>query len=180
MVSLLIILLVSFESTHSTLDALKWSLVLVVVSIAPVYLAVIYLVRTQRLGNQFIDIRNQRTKIYFLAGICALGSGGILFYFEAPLILLATFVAGLSAIVIFMCINLWWKISLHTALIASSVAVLVILYGSIATLTIMVVPLVAWARVEQERHSVAQVAFGAFLAVLIVVVVFYLFGLVWS
>ena len=180
LVSLVIILLLSFESTYSALDALKWSLLLIAISIVPVYSVIIYLARNHGLGSRFIDIRKQRTKIYLVASVCALGGCFILLYLEAPLILVAIFVAGLSAIVIFMFINLWWKISLHTAFIAASVAVLVILYGSIATVTVMLLPLVAWARVEQEHHSITQVAIGALLAALIVVVVFYLFGLVWG
>ncbi len=177
-ISLVIILLLSFGSTRSPLDALKWSLILIAISILPVYLVITYLVRNQRLKNHSIDVRKQRTKIYLLASTCALIGFVILLYLGAPSILLATCVAGLSAVLLFMGINLWWKISLHSAFIAASVAVLVILYGSIATVTVMLLPLVAWARIESGHHSLAQVAIGAFLAPLIVVVVFYLFGLV--
>ena len=178
LVSLVIILLLSFESTRSPLDALKWSLILIAISIVPVYSVVVYFGRNDRLGSRFINVRKQRTKIYLLAGICALVGCVILIYLGAPLILLATFVAGLSATVIFMGINLWWKISLHAAFIAASVILLVILYGSLGTVTVMLLPLVGWARVELGHHSLAQVTIGAFLAALIVGVVFYLFGLV--
>jgi len=77
-----------------------------------------------------------------------------------------------------MGINLLWKISVHTAFIAASVVVLVILYGWIAAVTIVLVLLISWARIELGHHSLAQVAGGTLLAALIVVVVFYLFGLV--
>ena len=178
LVSLVIILLLSFESTRSPLDALRWSAILVAISLVPVYSVMVYFSRTGRLGSRFIDVSKQRTKIYLLAGICALVGCIILIYLEAPLILLATFVAGLSATVIFMGINLWWKISLHAAFIAASITLLVILYGSIGTVTVMLLPLVAWARLELGHHSLAQVTIGALLAALIVVAVFYLFGLV--
>jgi len=178
LVSLVIILLLSFESTPSIVDALKWSLILVVISILPVFSVTTYLVRNQRLDDLFIGVRKQRTKIYLLASVCALFGCIILLYLGAPLMLVATFVAGLSAIVIFMCINLLWKISLHTALIAASVTVLLILYGSIAAVTAVLLPLIAWARIELEHHSLAQVTTGALLAASIVVAVFYLFGLV--
>ena len=178
LVSLVIILLLSFESTRSPLDALRWSAILVAISLVPVYSGMVYFSRTGRLGSRFIDVSKQRTKIYLLAGICALVGCIILIYLEAPLILLATFVAGLSATVIFMGINLWWKISLHAAFIAASITLLVILYGSIGTVTVMLLPLVAWARLELGHHSLAQVTIGALLAALIVVAVFYLFGLV--
>ncbi len=92
--------------------------------------------------------------------------------------LMATSAAGLSVIVVFVCINLVWKISIHTAFIAALVAILIILYGWIAAVTVLVVPLIAWARIELAHHSLAQVVTGALLAVLIVVAVFYSFGLV--
>jgi len=77
-----------------------------------------------------------------------------------------------------MCVNLLWKISLHTAFVTASVTALIILYGSIAAVIVVLVPLIAWSRIELKHHSLAQVAAGALLAALIVVVVFYLFGLV--
>ena len=89
-------------------------------------------------------------------------------------------VAGLSAIVIFMCINLLWKISVHTGFVAALVTILTILYSPIGAITTVLLPLIAWARIELEHHSPAQVATGALLAALIVVVVFYLFGLIAS
>ena len=178
LVSLVLILLLSFKSTSSALDAVKWSLISIAVSILPVFGVIIYLVRSQKLENAFINVRKQRTKIYLLASVCA-GVGCIILpYLEAPPTLIATFVAGLSAVVVFMCINFLWKISLHTALITASVAILIILYGSIAAITVVLIPLIAWARIELKHHSLAQVATGALLAALIVVVVFYLFGLV--
>jgi len=113
-----------------------------------------------------------------LASICA-GVGCIILpYLEAPKELTATFVAGLSAVVVFMCINLLWKISLHTALVTASVMALIILYGSIAVVTAVLIPLIAWSRIESKQHSLAQVVTGALLAALIVIGVFYLFGLV--
>ncbi len=178
LLSLIIILLLSFESTSGMLDALKWSLILIAVSILPIFSVVLYLVRTGRLDGVFISTRKQRTKVYWMAGACVSVGCVVLPYFGAPSILVATFIAGLSAAVIFMCINLWWKISLHTAFITASVTVLVILYGWIAAITTVLIPLMSWARIELKQHSLAQVATGAPLAALIVVVVFYLFGLV--
>ena len=178
LVSLVLILLLSFKSTSSALDAVKWSLISIAASILPVFLFIIYLVRKQKLESPFINVRKQRTKIYLLAGVFA-GVGCIIFpYLEAPPTLRATFVAGLSAVVVFMCVNLLWKISLHTAFVTASVTVLIILYGSMAAVTVVLVPLIAWSRIELKHHSLAQVAAGALLAALIVVVVFYLFGLV--
>jgi len=55
------ILLVSFESTTSLFDAIKWALTAIALSILPLSLAIVYLVRTKRLDSVFANIRNQRT-----------------------------------------------------------------------------------------------------------------------
>jgi len=180
LVSLVIILLLSFESTTTISDAIKWSLISIAVSILPVFLIIVYLVRNERLENIFINARRQRNKIYLLASICAVLGCVILLYSGAPLVLVAAFVAGLSIVLVFMGINLLWKISVHAAFVAASVTVLTILHGSIGAVTAALLPPIVWARVELEHHSVAQVTAGALLAALIVVVVFYLFGLIGS
>ncbi len=178
LIGLVLILVVSFEATVSVFDAIKWSLILTALSVLPIYLLAVYLVQHNRLDSVFTNVRRQRTKIYALAVVLAGVSCIILFSLKAPLILLALFVAGFSASIVFTGINLRWKISLHTAFITAAVTVLFILYGFMSTASIVLIPLVAWARIELEHHSLAQVVTGALLATSILVAVFYLFGLI--
>ncbi len=178
LVGLVLILLVSFETTASVFDAIKWSLTLTALTILPIFLFSVYLVRRNRLDSVFANVRKQRTKIYALAVVLTGVGCIILLSLKAPLILLALFIAGFAAIALFMCVNLWWKISLHTAFITAAVTVLLILYGFMAAASIVLIPLVAWARIELEHHSLAQAITGALLAASILVIVFYLFGLI--
>ncbi len=172
LVSLAIIWLLSFASAPSTLAALKWTLIAMALSVLPVFLVILYLVRKGSLDAVFTIVREQRTKVYLLAGACAVTGFIVLAYLKAPPILVTGFIAGLSTAAIFMCINLWWKISLHTAFVAGSATVLVMLYGWTAAVTVALVPLTAWSRIELKHHSLAQAASGALLAALIVAVVF--------
>lgn len=173
LISLAVILLFSFSSTTSTLEAIKWSLISMAVSIVPIFLVIIYLVHSGGLDAILTNARQQRTKIYLAAGLSAIAGYFILSYLKAPPILVAGFVAVLSMAVIFMLINLWWKISVHTGCIAASSMVLIMLYGWTAAATVPLVPLTAWARIELEHHSLAQAVTGAVLAALIAVVIFY-------
>jgi len=172
------ILLVSFESTTSLFDSFKWALTAIALSILPLSLAVVYLVRTKSLDSVFADIRKQRTKIYVLVTILAgVGYVGLL-CLAAPLELAALFLTGFVSGVIFGCINLWWKISLHTAAIATLITVAVISYGFMATTSVVLLPLMVWARVELGCHSAAEGITAAFLATLILVLVFCFLGLI--
>ncbi len=178
LVSLAMITLLSFTSISSRSDAIKWSLILTAFSILPVFVVVVYLVHNQKLEGIFINPRRERSKIYLLAGACAIVGSIVLPRLGVPLVLLATYVAGLSAIVVFMLINLLWKISVHTAFIAASATILIVLFGFAGAVSAALVPPTAWARIELEHHSPAQAVTGALLASVIVVVVFYFFGLV--
>jgi len=177
-VGLVIILLVSLESTASVIDAIKWSLILIGLSILPIYLAVIYLVRSKKVDSIFINIRQQRHKIYALAVILGGAGSTTLFFLKAPVIILALFVSGFVGAVIFLGINLRWKISLHAALVAALVTVMTILYGFVAIIAIVLLPLTAWARLELKHHSLAQLITGILMAPLVIMAVFYSFGLI--
>jgi len=180
LVSFVLIILLSFESTSSTSGALKWSSISIALSVLPVFVVVVYLVRNQKLEGIFVNPRHQRNKIYLLASALAVVGCLVLFYAGAPRLLVAAFVAGMVGIVIFMGINFFWKISLHTAFAAASVTVLIIVYGAIGASTVVLLPPVAWARTGTKLHSLAQVATGALLAAVIVAIVFWLFGLIGS
>lgn len=177
-VSLVVIMLLSFRVSASTAEALKWLLISTAFSVLPVFTAIFILVRSRRLESIFINARRQRHIIYAFSAACTVSGCAVLYSLGAPPVLLATFVAGLSSVVVFMCINLRWKISVHTAFVAASVTVLTILYGATGAATAVLVPLTGWSRIELERHSLPQVITGAVLAALISLVVFYSSGLI--
>ena len=172
-VCLALIFLFSFTSSPSMPEAMKWAFLSMAVSILPVFLVIIYMLRNGKLDDFYINIRAQRTRIYLLGSFCASASCITLACLGAPSILVIAFATGVSTALIFTIINLWWKISLHTALVAASATVLVLLYGWVAAATVALVPLTAWARIELESHSIAQAVSGALLAAFIVMVMFY-------
>jgi len=157
LLTFIIIILLSIESTSSSNEAIKWSLISLALSVFPVFTVVFYMVYRRKLDGIFINPRRQRSRIYLLAIACAVIGYIVLVIFKAPELLRATFLSGLIAVVLFMIINLFWKISLHTAFITASVAVLIIVYGKMAAWTVIFVPLIAWARLEMRLHTPPQV-----------------------
>ena len=178
LVSLVVIVLVSFGSTFSAAEAIKWALILITLSILPVFSVIFYLVRRRKLTAILIITREQRTRIYILAVFLGIIGSILLQIWGAPAMLAAIFAAGMAAMVIFFSINLFWKISVHSAFVTAFITILMILYGSIGALAALLLPLIVWARVELKHHSLAQAIAGVILAALIVLVVFYLFGLI--
>ena len=70
LVGLALILLLSFGATATVSEAVKWSLMLVGISILPVFSTIMYLVRNDKMEGIFINIRRQLYIIYVLAAVC--------------------------------------------------------------------------------------------------------------
>ena len=180
-IGMALILLIALGSTVNLAEALKWLLLLTCINVLPIGLFMVYLVRHDRLDNLFVTVRRQRTKLYVLATVLFGISCITLLFLDAPSILMALLVATFASNVIFMLVNLRWKVSLHTAFIACAVILLLVLYGfhSVAFIaSASLIPLIAWTRIELDHHSLPQVIAGALLASSVLVAVFYLFGLV--
>ena len=177
LVSFTVIAVLAFKSTDSTADAFKWLAIAVVLSVLPVLAFVIYMVRTKKLDGIFINPREQRNKIYPLATLLGVVGAAIMWVADAPELLFVTFVTGLAAVVIFMTINLWWKISLHTGFIAAAAAIIVIVFGVKISWIALGVPLVGWARLELKLHTWQQITGGAILAAAVTVIFFQAFGI---
>ncbi len=177
LVSSLVIMLIAAQASDTWLEALKWTVIPILLSILPVLVIVLYLVRKGTLESIFINARKERNCIYFLATGCTIVSAITLYMLGAPPVLMAVFIAGLASVIVFTLINLLWKISVHTAFVAASVTVLIMLFGTAASLSALLVPLTGWARIELKRHSFAQVVTGAALAAVIAFIVFYSSGL---
>jgi membrane-associated phospholipid phosphatase len=177
-VSIIVIVLLAFKDASGTADAVKWVLISLAISVLPIFIVVIFLIHRRKLDGFFTNPREQRNVVYILAAALGAIGCGLLWYLDAPELLAVTFTAGLVSIVVFMGINYFWKISLHTAFTAASVTVIIMAYGATAAWTFVFLPLMAWARIELKQHSIAQVVTGGLLAAIIVVGVFWGYGLV--
>jgi membrane-associated phospholipid phosphatase len=177
-VSFITIIFIVLDTSESVVDDLKWAAIALVLSVLPVFSFVVYQVRRKKLDSIFPETQGQRKMIYLLASVVAAAGCGVMWWFKAPELLAASFTAGLAAIVIFMAINLHWKISLHTAFVAAAAMMLTLAYGAKAAWVFVLLPLVAWARLELRLHTPAQVITGALLAAGIISGVLWGFGVV--
>lgn len=178
LVSTIILVLLAFKDTARTADAIKWTLVSLALSVLPVFIVTVAMVRIKKLDALFDNPRQQRYVIYLLANVLAALGCALLWWLKAPRLLSVTFTAGLIALVVFMALNYFWKVSLHTAFTAAAVVVVIMVYGAAAAWAVIFVPAVAWARLKLQQHSVAQIVTGGLLAAAIVAVVFWGFGVV--
>lgn len=135
------------------------------------YAVILFRIRRGHLGNHHLTRRQERP-LMLLIGIASLAAGtAILAGLHAPRELYALVVAMLTGVAIALVITLFWKISIHAASCAGSVAVLAVLFGPLALLGVVVVGAVCWSRVALTDHTVAQVIAGALVGAAVAAIV---------
>ena len=178
-ISLAALVALTQNATDTTADSVKWMLLIILLCILPLYIASIIFVRSGRMDAIFNNPREQRTPIYVTGIICAAIALSALVLLEAPTVLLAAVIASIIGAVLFLLINMRWKISVHTASVASFAVLMVILFGWISALIPLVLTtLVGWSRLTLKQHTFYQVIAGALVSVVVFTIIFALFDII--
>ncbi|HEX5692543.1 MAG TPA: phosphatase PAP2 family protein, partial [Roseiflexaceae bacterium] len=108
--------------------------------------------------------------VWVLIATLALGAFGL------PRALLAFLFVALALGVIGGVINLFWKISVHSASIAATATVALLFWQGLGLMLWLCALAVGWARVRTGNHTPLQVLAGFLSAFIVVLVVFRLVG----
>jgi len=125
-----------------------------------------------------IDLSHREERPVFLAVfiLSLFAASAILYLLHVPLRFFVYVFSGLIMMIIASLITLYWKISFHTAVVTSVVTAIVILGGFEFWPFFLLIPAVAWARVNLKKHTLWQAVGGALVAFCVTTSVFYLFG----
>jgi membrane-associated phospholipid phosphatase len=166
---------VAWHSAPTTPEAIVWgSIAIVFASLIPIAY-VLRGVRRRRFTDHHVRERQQRP-VPLLVGIVSVVVGvAVLNLFGAPRMLIALIEAMLVGLVVSLAVTLFWKISIHVAVVSGSVVVLALVFGPVALIAIPIVAAVAWARVQVGDHTSLQVVVGAAVGALVAGATFPLF-----
>jgi membrane-associated phospholipid phosphatase len=136
---------------------------------------IVYKVRKGDITDFHMRVRKQRIRPMALTLGCTSFAWLSMWAGSAPKILIIFAGAGVFQITFFLLVSLRWKISGHGTAIANLAVFLWALFGASATPAVIAVPVVMWARVRLDRHSIAQtiagtIAGAAFMLVLLLIV----------
>ncbi len=134
--------------------------------------------RQGRISDWHISVREERLQfmpvaVSLLASVVPVVA---LIAFRGPRLLLIAFVAAMSVIVINLLITLRWKISQHVSGIAVAASLVTGIIGIGAAPSLLLIPLVAWARVKVGAHSVMQTIAGGACGIAVTILTLRLFG----
>ncbi|MFG1928920.1 hypothetical protein [Cryptosporangium sp. NPDC048952] len=153
------------QNGDGTLAArLAWAgVILLSCAAGPLAVREIWILRGKVTSGRRVHERTERLAPLTVAlGVVAAGVAALHFG-HAPADLRALVWAMLAGLLVTRVVTAVWKISVHTAVMAGTVAILVLVVGPWAALATPLVPLVAWSRVRTRAHTLAQVVAGAIM-----------------
>ena len=161
------------QTGFSLTESVFWTLLAVSVVNVPMALLLFYGVRSGRYSDASVSLRQQRTSIYAVGGVCLVILLLILILANAPPVLIACLIAAVLATGFGYLVNRYTKLSLHSAAIAGCATVLLITFPLLGILLAIFTPLVGWSRIRLKHHTPLQILIGWIVPVGCVLIVFY-------
>jgi len=175
--SALSFLLVLLKSDALLGSKFSWGLLALLCGAVPPLAVYFYEKKVGKIKDLFITNRVERRDVYlaWLVGSAVLAF--LLWSFGVPRLILATTVSLLVISLLVTVTTLLWKISAHVVGVTFLVLVLLLVYSSSFLPLVLLIGLVAWARIYLGHHTLSQVTAASMITIIVVYSVFNLFDL---
>jgi hypothetical protein len=152
---------VSYGTTRRIGPTLRWgTLVATLSSVAPMSF-IVWGSRRGRWQGHHVDNRKERAVPLTLLLVSNLSGIGLARLLHAPRQITGLQLSMLMTLSVVSMITVWWKVSIHVAVVAGMATALVKRYSMRWLPTWLVVAAVAWARVTTGDHTAGQTIVGA-------------------
>jgi len=143
--------------------AYGWAVFFVIVVAAMPTLYTVWLLKRGKVEAFFLPKRENRIRVIVVMVITNTIGVVVMFLGKAPFIMIAFGAVGILQSVMILVITFYWKISAHMIGISGLSTFMAIAFGGWGTLALLMIPLVAWARLHLGSHSYSQVLGGVIL-----------------
>jgi membrane-associated phospholipid phosphatase len=168
----LLLLIVAWHSASTPAEALKWGLLAALFASILPFLYIVRGVRRRQFTDHHVAVRAQRP-LPLTIGVASVVTGLLLLVvLGAPRELVALVGAMVAGLAVSTLVTLFWKISIHVAVTAGALVILILVFGPAFVALAPLVALVGWARVEIGDHTPTQVVVGTGVGATIAAVVF--------
>lgn len=157
--------------TVGTVAGWLWLGVYLVVGVGAPTAYVAWLTKTGRVTDFDLRRRDQRVKPFMLSLACMMLVWAGLWLGDGPAAIRTLVTIGIVQGLALFVVTLAWKISLHTAGVATFAMLACVTHGWLAVPLLLLIPLVAWSRVSLRRHTLLQTVCGGLVGALAVLTV---------
>jgi hypothetical protein len=175
---LLILVPVPFFLVYEKTGSLMLSFVWTVVSaffLSLYFLAILAGIKIGIVSDLDISKREQRPLLFLIGMILALTYFATLFLFHAPGILTIGTISIILGIIILGAVNMFTKVSWHLAVLSALLTFLIIIEGWRTLPALLLLPVVAWARIKTKNHTLFQTILGAVLGTVTILTIYVIF-----
>jgi len=159
-----------------TQQKMLWLILGLFVAVVP--MAILYFqYKKGQLSSLWSPSALERRDSYIAWVVTALSFSLLAFWLVAPRLVLALGLVFLVIGAVNLLATASFKISVHSELITTFVMTAILTVSVSLIYLVVLILLVAWARLRLKAHSVSEVSFGTMLAILVVYFVFSVFGL---
>ncbi|MGH9857104.1 MAG: hypothetical protein ACRD4B_04595 [Acidobacteriota bacterium] len=141
---------------------------------------IIYGVQKQIFTDIDVSNRTQRPLLFIVSFILSFVYLGGLFLLHGPMILSLVIGGIIVGIVLVSIINTRIKASIHVATISALIFALAFVYNGWYLLLLLFIPLVAWARLKVNRHTLQETIVGAALGILLSLGLYFVIKFIYS
>lgn len=163
------VFLIVLSSTNDVDNAFYWTIISLIFS-GIISLFVLFGVKKKFFNNLDVSNRKQRVILYPFAVAVIIIFAFYIHSQNGPEALVGASILFTIALVLLDLINRKIKASIHVASVAAMVTGIVLLYGGIAYFLILLIPISAWARIAQKRHTLSETVVGATCGIVLTVV----------
>jgi len=178
LLAIIIVVVAILDSPMTKIEMLSWILGVMLLNCLIPFLFLVYFTKK---GFVFDDdlkneqVHRQRIWIFLVFLVVVTLEFLILLCTKQYQPLMAVFSGGLISIALALIITYFWKISLHSSMVTFFVAMIIYIFGWDYAYAALVIPFVFWSRLILKRHTFLQLTAGSLLAVLVVVLTWYVY-----
>ncbi len=158
------VFLIVFSSTASINESLYWTFLSLIFS-GFISLFVILGVKMKFFNNLDVSNRRQRVFLYPFAIAIILLFAFVVNMQNGPQSLITSSLLFTVALLVLDIINRKVKASIHVAAVSAIVTGVILMYGGFFYLLFLLIPISAWARIKQKRHTPTETIVGAICGV---------------
>ncbi len=160
-----------FKETGNISYSLKWTF-LSYIFLFSVVVFVLLGIFDGFFSDYDVSKKEERPKLFAFGGIITFLYLGFLILLNGPKILYLTVFGIILAVLIITIVNNWIKASIHTATVSAFTVSLVILFGYMFIPVLLLIPIMAWARIEIKKHTLLEAFVGGFLGIILTIIVY--------
>ena len=169
--------LVLFKLDASNSEKITWGLLALFLGALPPILVFLHEKKVGKIKDWMITNRLERRDVHLAWIFGSVLLSLVYSQLSAPRLLIAFALSIFVLSIVITLATFLWKISVHIVGVTMLILILLLVYSSTYLFGVLIIVIVAWARIYLKHHTLSQVTVASILTISVIYFVFSRFGL---